>query len=100
MKYSESKKIKYTWFFSRVTLHHCSSTTLVLSVKDFSYILRSDITITEIDEYTKRLKSELVLADESLKKDIESQLKALSDKKSELEKVESIKDSKDNTTNE
>lgn len=49
--------------------------------KDFSYIMRKDLSIVDIDNYTKRLKEELSNADESLAKDIESQIKALEEKK-------------------
>lgn len=52
--------------------------------KDFSYILRKDLSIVEIDEYTERLKQQLEAADESLKAQIESEIKALSDKKEEV----------------
>lgn len=52
--------------------------------KDFSYILRKDLSIVEIDEYTERLKKQLEAADESLKNQIESEIKALNEKKEEV----------------
>lgn len=52
--------------------------------KDFSYILRKDLSIVEIDEYTERLKKQLEAADESLKNQIESEIKALNDKREEV----------------
>lgn len=52
--------------------------------KDFSYILRKDLSIVEIDEYTERLKKQLESADESLKAQIESELSSLKDKKEEI----------------
>ena len=52
--------------------------------KDFSYILRKDLSIVEIDEYTERLKKQLEAADESLKNQIESEIKALNEKKEDI----------------
>lgn len=53
-------------------------------LKDFSYIMRKDLSITEIDRYTEILKRQLEESDESLKNQIENQIKQLNDKKKEV----------------
>lgn len=59
--------------------------------KDFSYILRKDLTIVDIDRYTERLKKELETADETLIDSINAQLTALKDRKHIEEVLLSIK---------
>lgn len=49
--------------------------------KDFSYIMRKDLSIVDIDRYTELLKKELESADESLASDIKSQISQLQSKK-------------------
>ena len=60
--------------------------------KDFSYILRKDLTIVDIDRYTERLKEELKTADESLVDSIQAQISALNDRKHMEEVLQSVKD--------
>ena len=59
--------------------------------KDFSYILRKDLSIVDIDRYTERLKKELATADESLVDSINAQLTALQDRKHMEEVLQSVK---------
>lgn len=58
---------------------------------DFSFILRKDLSITEIDGYLDRMKEDLKDADENTKKEIESQMKAFEEKKAVLEIAETSK---------
>ena len=53
--------------------------------KDFSALLRKDLSIVDIDHMTEILKTQLEMADEKLAKDIKSQLKTLEDKKAAIE---------------
>ena len=52
--------------------------------KDFSYIMRKDLSIVDIDNYTEIMKRQLEESDESLKSEIESQIKKLEAKREEL----------------
>lgn len=61
------------------------------SLKDFSYALRKDLSIVELDEYIENMQARLETADESLKADIQSQIKKAQAAKAEAAKVEAAK---------
>lgn len=65
--------------------------------KDFSYIMRKDLSIVQIDEYIKQKESELKDADSKLKKQIENELIELKTTKEQMEKE---KEKEDNSTSE
>ena len=66
--------------------------------KDFSTIMRKDLSIVDIENYEKILKSQLEEADESLKFDIKSQLEQLNNKKEEI--INNKPDNAQNSTTE
>lgn len=63
------------------------------SLKDFSYALRKDLSIVELDEYIENMKSRIETADENLKADIKSQIEKAEAAKAEAQKKDNSESS-------